>query len=253
MASPQIENGYTKIANEIIDVLIKKCPGFSEGQVLFAVIRKTYGWQKKEDAISISQLCDMTKLSRRTVIYAVHNLEAKNMIVVKRKKIDLFNEINMIGFQKDYDKWVVQEIDGSARKCKSYKLTIEKQKEKYNCRVVQEIVGSARNGFESQNLAPTKETNTKENNTKELVPLNSFDSFYSAYPKHISKKAAIKAWEKLKPSVELIGIILTFIKQAKTSVEWTQDNGKYIPYPATFLNGRKWEDELTFPPKAWNE
>jgi len=34
---------------------------------------------------------------------------------------------------------------------------------------------------------------------------------------------------------------------AKKSPEWTKDNGKYIPYPATWLNAKGWEDELDEP------
>ncbi len=171
MANPQVEEGYTRIANEIMDALCRCHPGGSEGQVLWAIIRKTYGWNKQADKISISQLCDMTDLARRTVIYALQNLEAKNMITIKRRE----NETNIIAFNKDYDKWVVQEMDGSARKSRSYRATIEKQKANYKNRgVVQEIGGSARNaqgvvqenGFDRRFLAPTKD-NTKDNITKD--------------------------------------------------------------------------------------
>lgn len=175
MANPQCENGFTKIANDLMDALCRCHPGGSEGQILLAILRKTYGWNKKSDHISISQLCDMTSVCRRTAIYAIHNLEAKNMIVVQRQKVDGLNECNMIELQKDYEKWIVQEIDGSARKSKSYKATIEKQKKKYHESksevVVQEMDSSARNSKivvqENENdgrfLAPTKDTITKDN------------------------------------------------------------------------------------------
>ena len=181
MANPQRENGYTAIANEIMDALCRMHPGGSEGQVLWAILRKTYGWGKRSDRISISQLSEITGLARRTVIYALQNLEAKKMVVVTRSRIDARNDVNVIEFQKDHELWVVQEIDGSARKGKSYKATIEKQKDLYKSRVVQEIDGSARNSErvvqEIENdapfLAPTKETITKTNNTKDRGPRTS--------------------------------------------------------------------------------
>ncbi len=37
--------------------------------------------------------------------------------------------------------------------------------------------------------------------------------------------------------------ILNSLEQQKHSVQWTKDGGQYIPYPATWLNGRRWEDE----------
>ena len=175
MANIQKENGYTAIGNDIMDALCKCHPGGSEGQVLLAVIRQTLGWNKNEDRLSISRLCTMTNLARRTIIYAVKNLEAKNMITIKRVSLDGFNEINVIGFQKDHGLWVVQEIDGSARKGQSYKATVQKQKESYKSRVVQEMGSSARNGqrvvqetvFETPFLAPTKDTLTKDTLTKD--------------------------------------------------------------------------------------
>jgi phage replication O-like protein O len=174
MANPQIENGYTKIANEIMDALCRFHPGGAEGQVLWSIIRKTYGWNKKADKISIKQLSELTGLSRRTIIYAIQNLEAKNMIIVQRGKTGLLNNVNLLSFQKDYKKWVVQEKDGSARKGKSYKLTIQKQKDNYRAGGSARNSGSARNAQkvvqetvpDIQFLAPTKDTITK-NNTKE--------------------------------------------------------------------------------------
>jgi len=52
MANPQIENGYTRIANETMDALAKiRIPGQAR-QVLDFILRKTYGWNKKTDMIS---------------------------------------------------------------------------------------------------------------------------------------------------------------------------------------------------------
>ena len=176
MANPQVEDGYTKIANELMDALIKVPIGNADAQVMYAILRKTYGWSKKEDSISIGQLQEMTRLARRTVIYALKNLESKNMIVIKRISVEGINAPSKISFQKNYNKWVVQE------KAISYKKTIEKQKLNYRARVVQEIEGSARNGkgvvqeMEKGGvfLAPTKETTTQKKITKERKTMPAF-------------------------------------------------------------------------------
>ena len=70
-----------------------------------------------------------------------------------------------------------------------------------------------------------------------------FDKFWEAYPKKTAKANAVKAWKKLDPDEELQGAILTSLERQKSSVQWTKDNGQYIPYPASWLNGRRWEDE----------
>ena len=63
MASPQTEHGFTRLADELLDALI--CYPFTKRQykVLLAVIRKTYGFQKREDDITAPQLAAMTGLS----------------------------------------------------------------------------------------------------------------------------------------------------------------------------------------------
>jgi phage replication O-like protein O len=64
MNSPQLENGYTRIANELLDALIRyRIPG-EERQVLDVIIRKTYAYGKKEDRISLSQFHDMTRIKK---------------------------------------------------------------------------------------------------------------------------------------------------------------------------------------------
>lgn len=72
---------------------------------------------------------------------------------------------------------------------------------------------------------------------------NSFEKFWSSYPKKIAKQQALKAWNKINPDEELTAEILASLEQQKRSVQWTKDNGQYIPYPATWLNGARWEDE----------
>ena len=54
---------------------------------------------------------------------------------------------------------------------------------------------------------------------------------------------AIKAWKKLAPSADLVARIVSSVQRSCDSPDWRKDGGEYIPYPATYLNGRRWEDE----------
>ena len=72
---------------------------------------------------------------------------------------------------------------------------------------------------------------------------NGFDEFWKAYPKKTAKKNAVNAWEKIKPDEELLKTILSALEQQKKSAQWRRDKGQFIPYPATWLNGKRWEDE----------
>ncbi len=69
-----------------------------------------------------------------------------------------------------------------------------------------------------------------------------FNIFYTLYPRREGRKGAIKAWDKLKPSLELCKVMEVAIRNAQESV-WKGKERNYIPYPATWLNGRRWEDE----------
>lgn len=83
MKTPQLENGYIRIATEIIDNFQHLYLSANEWKILWTVIRKTYGWGKKEDRISISQFQETTKLSRPNAHRAIKSLVAKSIIVAK--------------------------------------------------------------------------------------------------------------------------------------------------------------------------
>jgi len=72
---------------------------------------------------------------------------------------------------------------------------------------------------------------------------NSFERFWAAYPKKRNKGDAWKAWKSLKLREVLVAAILAAVERAKTSVQWRKDEGQFIPYPASWLRARGWEDE----------
>ena len=69
-----------------------------------------------------------------------------------------------------------------------------------------------------------------------------FDEFWKLYPKRKSKGDALKAWKKLKPDDHQT-IICHLKSRAGKDNQWLKDKGKFIPYPATFLNRCGWLDE----------
>jgi len=66
-----------------------------------------------------------------------------------------------------------------------------------------------------------------------------FDVFWETYPRKTAKKAAARAWAKVKP--DEVPTLLAAVEKWKASDQWRRG---IIPHPATFLNGRRWEDEL---------
>jgi phage replication O-like protein O len=83
---PQLEDGYTRIANDILDALSKMKLNGREFRVCLALIRKTYGWGKKEDEISLSQFADATGISRNHIQEILSDLTRRKIVTRKRVK-----------------------------------------------------------------------------------------------------------------------------------------------------------------------
>ena len=84
-----------------------------------------------------------------------------------------------------------------------------------------------------------KNNNDKKNNN-EL-----FDRFWSVYPRKVGKENARKAFAKVNPDETLLNTMIeAVVKQSKCD-QWIRDGGQYIPHPATWINGHRWEDEVS--------
>ena len=90
------------------------------------------------------------------------------------------------------------------------------------------------------------EVNKTINNTFNNTVNNKdyFSQFWDFYPRKAGKEAARKAWEKLQPNEELMTLIANNIKERIDKGEWRKDNKSYILHASTFLNQKRWEDEV---------
>ncbi|HLV18437.1 MAG TPA: helix-turn-helix domain-containing protein [Pseudomonas sp.] len=80
--------------------------------------------------------------------------------------------------------------------------------------------------------------------SSEAARMGDFAVFWEAYPRRRGKADALKAWKALKPDAALVEQILAAVGFARASPDWRRDGGQFIPYPATWLRRRGWEDEL---------
>jgi len=71
-----------------------------------------------------------------------------------------------------------------------------------------------------------------------------FAIFWRAYPRKVGKGAAERVWVKLKATDELFQKILEAVEAQKKGESWQKEGGIYIPHPSTWLNQRRWEDEV---------
>lgn len=70
-----------------------------------------------------------------------------------------------------------------------------------------------------------------------------FEEFWAKYPRKDGRKAAIRAWDKLKPDKALCRTMYAALSRQRRSEQWAEEGGRFIPHFSTWLNGRKWEDQ----------
>ncbi|MGR3218905.1 MAG: hypothetical protein ACUZ8H_03685 [Candidatus Anammoxibacter sp.] len=108
----------------------------------------------------------------------------------------------------------------------------------------------------NRTLTKKRHSNTTISNTNIYTQYlaEQFKIFINQYPKKKSPKEAEVAWGQLwngdknkykagKLDNEFMQNILTAVKNQMNSREWTEDDGQYIPYPASWLRGHRWQDE----------
>ena len=84
-------------------------------------------------------------------------------------------------------------------------------------------------------------------NTTSNITVNSigdFDLFWKFYPRKASKDAARKAWNKLNPDQNIMKMIADNVRERVEKGEWRKDNQSFILHASTYLNQKRWEDEV---------
>jgi phage replication O-like protein O len=101
MAVLEFEDGYTMVANEILEQLAKSHIRPDDWRVLIFIIRKTYGYRKEADYISNSQMAAGTSLHKSTISHSLRRLQETGLISRNSR---------LIGFQRDYTQWQLKEL-----------------------------------------------------------------------------------------------------------------------------------------------
>lgn len=261
MTTPQIENGFTMLANELLEAILGGGFSLHEQSVIFAVIRKTYGYGKKEDDMSAAQIGAMCGVARQHVTSALNALSARNVIGKRPGRFGM-----VIGIQKDHRRWISKaQMKAIAGSPESGQGCPE------NGHVQNRDIGSPESGqVDSPESGHTKETLPKENHQKKTscapqadrdqidetpagqkgrartgLPADlqdRFERFYAAYPLKKSRGTAEKAFGKLRPDEDLLSELLSGLEKRRASGTWLDP--KFIPYPASWLNAKGWLDVL---------
>lgn len=205
MANPQKKKGFTQMGNDIMEALARiRIPGESR-QVLDVIIRKTCGFHKKEDMISLSQFHLATGIKKPSIIRAIKLLRSMNLIYKKTKGWIASYKINT-------DIWSWKPL--------AKKLTVSKK--------ANECLQKSKSAFTKK--LPTKETITKETITKEIYSLNSDEFTLSNLllthilkrnPNH--KKPDLQKWAS--HIDKMIRLDNRSVEEIRKVIDWCQREG----------------------------
>lgn len=120
---------------------------------------------------------------------------------------------------------------------KRYRNGCKEKTNKNNAKAKDKQSESKTQANENENVNENENDNVNENN-------NWFDAFWKLYPKKVEKKKAMAKFKKMCKTEKQFNIIINGLKRHIKSEQWQKEHGKYVPYPTTWLNGERWNDEI---------
>ncbi len=105
MSGPQKENGFTPIANEILDVVARLPINATQFRILMVVWRYTYGFNRKQHELSQNFIAEATGLHKKQIQRELNNLIKINVINIEKEAT--FSSPRILKFNKYHDSWVV--------------------------------------------------------------------------------------------------------------------------------------------------
>jgi DNA-binding MarR family transcriptional regulator len=191
---------------------------------------------------SNSELAILFRIQRPNVVRIVRRLELRGFVKVERTKgyrRIIAKSITLIlsdSINSDTNNGSNSDGQTVSNRCSKWSQTdtykLSKLKRKDNTQI---------NAVCAEKIAALDSRKTKEN-----TGMSSFDKFWQAHPKKVGKEAAAKAWRNIDfRQTSAKTIIDAIIKQKKVKgVQWAKDNYQYCLNPATWLNGKRWEDQI---------
>lgn len=166
MANPQLEDGYTSIANELLEAIVTINLSPYETRIFFGIMRKTYGYHKKADHISLSQLEQLTKIPRVNICRTLNHLTDKNMIA----KTNNNSRTTEWSIQKDYTLWGISVDSVSADNISTDTLsqdTLPKDNEIVSPQIMGSVSVETVDSVSADNKVVSPEIHTKE--SKDII------------------------------------------------------------------------------------
>lgn len=228
----RLDHGFTRVANDLIMHLAHTNLSSRETKFVFAVMSKTYRYQKDMDWISGSQLVDMTGMSKSHVSETKRTLLDRQILVADGKQMGLnpFLDQWLDKFPKSGTKKVPGTRNSSSRN-QEPKFPVSGTK-------VPEI------GAHNKNITITQETITKDKPKRAMKP-KAFKDMFALYPAHRkggTDATAWKAWKSEKLTDQDALNAITWLEQAAQNdpTSWSVNANGYAYGVTKFIRERIW-------------
>lgn len=109
MADVQIEKGYCRVANEILDHIARCKLNGTHFRIVMVVWRFTYGFQRKEHELSISFIASATEIHKKQIDRELKELISRRIVTVVKEAS--FNQTRIVSFNKNYDEWILDDSE----------------------------------------------------------------------------------------------------------------------------------------------
>jgi len=215
-------------------------------------------WQKEWFQIDNERLMFRLSIdSKNTFLRAREKLIENGLIEYKKGKKGSPNSYRIIPFNDENGSFFEPQTEPKVELKTELKTELKVEpkvepkvghinKHKYKHKQKQDLsIGHFANDPESDEVQPPLAKAKKAKATKgaEASPYSKeFETFWELYPRKVNKQKAHEVFKKLNPSESLLGVMLTSLKQQRQSEQW--QTTQFIPHATTWLNGRRWEDEL---------
>ncbi|AIQ54540.1 replication protein [Paenibacillus sp. FSL R7-0331] len=259
MEGPQLEDGYTRVANEILEQVARRKFNATQLRIIMIIWRYTYGYRRKDHDFALTFLQQLTSLPASTVKREVGLLIKSQVLIVTQKETSVLPR--RLSFNKHYEQWIIQKSGDE----------MEQEHDLFTSSEVSDLSPQESGDSETRGIRfdtpevsdlspqvevsryqirpPLKEIKILKKSFKEKKAM--FDDFYQNYPRKVSKDAAKKAWEKLCKAGDFDpDIAIHNTGNFAETCKLLETDKKFIPHPSTFLNQKRFDDYPVVDPEG---
>ncbi|MGG4090605.1 replication protein [Paenibacillus lautus] len=173
MANPQLEDGYTRIANELLEATYRYKFNASQLAIIMCVWRFTFGFQRKRHAIAVSFISDATGLHKKQVQREINTLFENNVLQVEKEATN--KTAREIKINKNYIEWTIEfrgseldpsrgsglvpsndDLEGANSLPKKESKSLKKEKEIYTTGGVEKMASISNTKLEKSRVGKTE-------------------------------------------------------------------------------------------------